>query len=69
MGIERCSKCGQEHIEVRDEGDEMADYQCPQNGRTEKVTGRKPIDEALRVIRYAITYIYLEKQHKKEGTK
>jgi hypothetical protein len=66
MGIERCDKCGQEHIEVWDDGDEIADYRCPQNGRTEKITGRKPLDEALRVIRHEVINMEQDRQMRKE---
>ena len=66
MGIERCEKCGLEHIEVRDDGDEMADYRCPGNGRTEKVTGRKSLDEALRMIRHEVNNMEQDHAMRKE---
>lgn len=51
MGIEK-DRYGRE-IEINDEQDEMADYLRPPPGQGE-ITGRKPLDNALRVIRHEV---------------
>lgn len=63
MGIER-DKYRRE-FEVNDEQDEMADYHRPPPGQ-EKITGRKPLDEALRIIRHEVINMEQDRTIRKE---
>jgi hypothetical protein len=63
MGIER-DRFGRE-IEVRDEQDEMADYLRPPPGQ-EVITGRKPLDEALKTIRHELINMEQDRQMRKD---
>lgn len=63
MGIEK-DRFGRE-IEVNDAQDEMADYLRPPPGQ-EKITGRKPLDEALRIIRHEVINMEQDRAIRKE---
>lgn len=68
MAIEKCDKCGQEY-EINENREEVADYLCPHNGRTEKVTGRKTLDEALRIIRHEVINMEQDRTIRKDVMK